>query len=212
MKTLEWYFDYISPFAYLQSRRVDDFAMHALIRRIPVLFAGLLNHWEQKGPAEIAPKRVWTFEHVAWLAHKNNIPIRMPAHHPFNPLPLLRLSALLGDSGEVVDRLFAWVWQEGHVPTQEGPWQALLAEFRVEPDEIETAEVKAAIRANTEAAIAAGVFGVPTARLGDELFWGFDATDMVLARLGDDPFFGSPLLADARALPGGVQRPNLRRD
>ncbi|MCO5109204.1 MAG: DsbA family protein, partial [Burkholderiaceae bacterium] len=67
--------------------------------------------------------------------------------------------------------------------------------------------VKQALRANTAAAAAAGVFGVPSTVIEGEVFWGFDATPMVLARLRGDPFFASPALEAARSLPQGVQRP-----
>ena len=57
----------------------------------PVLFGALLKHWGHKGPAEIEPKRAWTYRHVLWLAHRHGIAMQMPAQHPFNPLALLRL-------------------------------------------------------------------------------------------------------------------------
>jgi 2-hydroxychromene-2-carboxylate isomerase len=78
MKTLNWYFDFISPYAYLQSTRLDDFAQHAVVRCHPVLFAGLLAHHGHKGPAEIASKRTFTYEHVAWLAKRNGIALTFP--------------------------------------------------------------------------------------------------------------------------------------
>ena len=206
MKTLTWYFDFISPFAYLQSTRLDDFAMHALLRCRPVLFAGILNHFGHKGPAEIPPKRQWTFEHVAWLARKNGIRLTMPPMHPFNPLPLLRLSALLDNPPHVVQRLFRFVWVEGRLPTDEPAWAALLAELAVEPQALEAPEVKQAVRDSTDEAIAAGVFGVPTCIVDGHRLWGFDATDMVYAKLADDPFFSSEEIKAAQALPEGVAR------
>ncbi len=205
--TLDWYFDFVSPFSWLQSARLDGFAEHAQLRCRPVLLAGLLSHWENKGPAEIAPKRQWTFEHVAWLAHANSIPLRLPPMHPFVPLRLLRLSILLGDSPEVVRRLFAFVWRDGQLPTDDAAFATLLDEFEVTLADLESPSVKQALRENTEQAIAAGVFGVPTAVIGGERYWGFDATPMIIARLEGDPFFGSAALRAARALPEGVQRP-----
>lgn len=206
MQTVHWYFDYISPFAYLQSSRLEDFTEHALVRCKPVLFAGLLKHHGQKGPAEIPAKRGWTYEHVLWLAQRSNLPLRLPRAHPFNPLPLLRLSVLLGSPIDVVRRLFAWVWAEGWLPTDAQAWGALLAEYGVSPADLDAPEVKEALRANTAEAIAAGVFGVPTAIVDGHLIWGYDATDMVHARIAGDPFFDSPEVAAAHALPVGVQR------
>lgn len=206
MKTIDWYFDFISPYAYLQSTRLDDFAQVALVRCKPILFAGLLNHWGQKGPAEIAGKRRWTFEQVAWKARKNGIALTLPPAHPFVPLRLLRLAILFDSQIDVVQRLFEFVWREGQSPTDDQAWLKLLEEFNVAPDEIDAPQIKQALRENTEQAIARGVFGVPTCAIGDELIWGFDATDMVLAAIDDDPFFRSTELAQARALPQGVHR------
>ena len=61
----------------------------------PVLFAGLLGHWDMKGPAEIPAKRVQTYRYCHWLAEKRGIPFKAPPRHPFNPLPLLRLARML---------------------------------------------------------------------------------------------------------------------
>lgn len=205
-KTLNWYFDFVSPFAYLQASRLDGFAMHALVRCKPILLAAVLNHVGQKGPAEIAPKRSWTFEHVAWLARQCNTPLKLPRAHPFNPLPLLRLAIVKGCNVDVVQRLFAYVWRDGHLPDEPEPWNALLAELGVSAPELDAPEVKKALRENTDEAIAASVFGVPTSIVDGHLFWGFDATAMIYAFLNGDPFFESDALSAARALPQGVSR------
>lgn len=206
MKTLNWYFDFVSPFSYLQSEQLEQLPADIEIRFKPVLFAGLLNHWDNKGPAEIAPKRTWTFEHCAWLAHKHGIPMTMPAQHPFNPLPLLRLSIALGNTPAVVHRLFRYVWQEGRLPTEPDNWERLLAELDASIAMLGRLEVKQELLANGEEAIAAGVFGVPTSVVDNRCFWGLDATEMLLAYLRGDPFFRSEQLQAARNLPQGIQR------
>lgn len=205
--TLDWYFDFVSPFSYLQSTQLDEFAQRAELRCRPVLFAALLNHWESKGPAEIPPKRQWTFEHVAWLAHRHGIALRLPPMHPFVPLRLLRLSLVLGNTPEAVRRLFAFVWRDGHLPGDDAAFAPLLDECGVRADDLEAPAVKQALRQSTEEAIAREVFGVPTAVIEGERYWGYDATAMILARLDGDAFFASPVLQAARTLPEGVQRP-----
>jgi len=206
MKKIDWYFDFISPFSYLQSELLHTLPGDVKITFRPVLFAGLLAHWDNKGPAEIVPKRSWTFEHCAWLAYKNGIPMSMPGHHPFNPLPLLRLCIALGCTEEVVHRLFRYVWREGRLPTEEAPWQALMKELGATPDMLDAPDVKQQLRTHGEMAIAANVFGVPTAVVDNRCFWGLDSTDMLVAYLRDDPFFSSDLLRQAQTLPQGVQR------
>ena len=206
MKKLDWYFDFISPFSYLQSELLHTLPGDVKITLRPVLFAGLLAHWDNKGPAEIVPKRVWTFEHCAWLAYKHGIPMTMPGHHPFNPLPLLRLCIALGNTEEVVHRLFRYVWREGRLPADEPHWQSLMKELGATPDMLDAPEVKQQLRANGEMAISANVFGVPTAVVDNRCFWGLDSTDMLIAYLRADPFFSSDLLRQAQTLPQGIHR------
>jgi 2-hydroxychromene-2-carboxylate isomerase len=206
MTKIDWYFDIISPFAYLQSEQLHMLPADVQVNFKPVLFAGLLNHWNNIGPAEIAPKRTWTFEHCAWLAHKHGIPMTMPAHHPFNPLPLLRLCIALGSTQDVVQRLFRFVWRDGNLPTDTAAWDALLQELHATPAMLDAPEVKLQLRNHGENAIAAKVFGVPTAVVDNRCFWGVDSTDMLLAYLRGDPFFRSGQFKSAQELPQGIHR------
>ena len=76
MKRVVFWFDVISPFTYLAFEHLPQ-ALEGCSYEVqyrPVLFAGLLGHWGQKGPAEIVPKRAWTFRHVAWLSRTLGIP------------------------------------------------------------------------------------------------------------------------------------------
>jgi 2-hydroxychromene-2-carboxylate isomerase len=206
MKTIDWYFDVISPFAYLQSERLDKLAARAQLRLKPVLFAGLLNHFGNIGPAEIAPKRRFTFERVAWLAHRESIALTMPAMHPFNPLPLLRFVIAAGNTVDAMHAAFRFVWQEGRVPQDETALTQLLTRFDLVPAQLQSEEVKQVLHRNGQGAIAAGVFGVPTSVVGERVFWGQDSTDMLLAYLAGDAFFDSALMRMAQHLPDGVQR------
>jgi 2-hydroxychromene-2-carboxylate isomerase len=216
--TLHWYFDVISPFAYLQLARVRELAASQLVETVtprPVLFAGLLKHHGQLGPAEIPSKRRFTYRYVTWRAREAGLPFRFPPAHPFNPLYLLRLCVALGATWPVVQRVFDFVWAEGRDPA--GDWPALLQALQLEPEHaaqlLEDPAVKEGLRRNTDEAVSEGVFGVPTLLVpGDdgrssELFWGADATAMALDYLHDPQAFESPRM---RALEG-VQEAATRR-
>ena len=203
---IDWYFDFISPFAYLQWQRLRREAPSLTLAPHPVLFAGLLKHWDNKGPVEIPPKRSWTYAHCLWIAHRHQIPMRMPSRHPFNPLPLLRLSIALGNTPDTVDRLFRFVWQDGHLPDEEAHWSRLLQELNVSDEVLRSDTVKASLLANGETAISRDVFGVPTAVVNGECFWGVDATDMLIAFVQGDTFFDSDAWRLAHTLPEGPQR------
>lgn len=207
MKTVTFWFDPISPFAYLAFERLPQALQgcsYAVDYR-PVLFAGLLQHHGHKGPAEIEPKRVWTFRHVHWLAQRHGIPMDTPARHPFNPLPLLRLALACGPSRQVVDSLFQHVWRGGADAVDAERLAELQARLAPALDTA-GAEVKAALKAQTDEAIRLGLFGVPSFELDGRLFWGLDSLDMLAAALRGDAWFDGPAWEREGAPRAGVVR------
>ena len=207
MRSLVWYFDFISPFAFLQWRRLGELPGEARVTLRPVLFAGLLEHSGGLGPAEIPAKRAFTYRYVQWVAEREGIALRWPEAHPFNPLPALRLAVALDARRDAVGRIFEYLWCESGALEGEA-FEALARSLGV--DDVARAvgapEVKARLRANTEEAIASGVFGVPTFVDGELLFWGVDATEMVLDHLHDPQRFSSGEYARIARLPVGVSR------
>ena len=99
---IRWYFDVISPFAYLHWPRVRALAQTHAVEFRPLLLAGLLDANGQKGPAEIEAKRRFTYRHVLWLARQQGVVLRFPPAHPFNPLPTLRAIVAAGSTAEAV--------------------------------------------------------------------------------------------------------------
>lgn len=210
MTPITFWFDPVSPYACLAFERLPqalEGCSYAVDYR-PVLFAGLLQHWGQLGPAEIAPKRDWTYRHVQWLAHRQGSALTLPAAHPFNPLPLLRLLIACSRDGQPnrlqCETVLQHVWHGGAAADDPQRLAALGARLQPVRDPQSDA-VKLQLRANTDAAIARGVFGVPTLEVGQRLFWGADALDMVAACLRGDPWFDTGW-ARADALPVGTAR------
>lgn len=201
---IEWYFDYVSPFSYLQWAHQLPGLEGVEIELKPILFAGLLKHWGHKGPAEIDAKRRFTYRHIIWLAGHFGVPLRMPAAHPFNPLPLLRSSAARGNPPEVVDRLFGFVWRDGRTPTEEGPWRQLMEDIDVSEQAVKDPAVKQQLLDNGDEAISKGVFGVPTFVADGEVFWGVDGFDFFLGYLDDPGIVATPGMRGADELPSGV--------
>lgn len=203
---MRWYFDYISPYAYLQSTRLPELEQTQPVTCTPVLFAGLLKHWENVGPAEIQPKRQWTFREVVWLANRDNIELQLPPHHPFNPLPLLRLGIVHNNETAIVQRLFRYVWAEGKLPQDEASFTDLLNELNTKESELQSSSIKAELQANGDLAINNGVFGVPTIEIGTDRFWGYNATQMALDSVNSARDYPSASLKAADALPEGTVR------
>ena len=209
----DWYFDFVSPFAYLQSEQLASLAPRIAIRYRPVLFAGLLGANGQKGPAEIPAKRVFTYRFCIWQARKLGITLKFPHEHPFNPLPLLRLAIACDSTADAVHRIFRFVWRDGRLPDLPIEWAELASALGVPDAEtrIASPEVKAELRRNTDEAIGRAVFGVPTLAIGDAMFWGADATQMAADYVAAGCRFTDPEYARVAELPVGAERKDRRR-
>jgi len=209
MKRIEFLFDVVSPFAYLAFERLPQ-ALEGctyVVEYRPVLFAGLLQHWGQKGPAEMESKRAWTFRHVHWLAAQQGTPMHTPAQHPFNPLPLLRLALACGPNRFVVEQLFRHVWDAGGADATDPERLAALTARLAPGRDPAGDDVKRELRESTERAIAEGVFGVPSMLCEGRLFWGLDALPMLRAAVAGEAWFDGPAWEDeGRPRPGVLRR------
>ncbi len=215
MKKITFYFDPVSPYAYLAFERFPK-ALQGLSYEVeyrPVLFAALLHAVGQKGPAEIESKRQWTFRQVAWTADQLGIPLQTPAQHPFNPLPLLRLAwaaaPTLGQtpSRYVCEQIFRYVWQAHGASAVEPQRLQALRDAVVPAQDPAGDPIKDLLRTATEDALKLGVFGVPTFEVDGRLFWGLDSLPMLAGQLrGDDWFSGGEWDAAGASRPGIVRR------
>lgn len=219
MKTLAFYFDFISPYAYLAWTQI-----HALAARHgcevaprPLLFAALLDANGQKGPAEIPSKRLYTFKDVVRSADRLGVPLAAPASHPFNPLLALRVaSAALEPAPKraLVDALFAATWSEGVDVTKEDRVAEAARSVGLDGAHLvawaKSPEAKERVKATTAEALALGAFGVPTMEALGELFWGLDSLPNLERFLeGKDPLGAEKGAAFAKVAPSAT-RPGAR--
>jgi 2-hydroxychromene-2-carboxylate isomerase len=205
---VSWVFDVISPFAYLAFPQLARLPAHVTIEFVPVLFAGLLQHFGQLGPAEIPSKRRFTYRFVLWRARQLGLPMRMPPAHPFNPLAALRLIIAAGSDQRAARTVLDAVYREGRDVADAAVIAALARELGVADPQaaLGDATVKQRLRDNTNWASSRGIFGVPTLVIGDELFWGHDAFDMALEYLRNPDAFRDPDMQAAETVPVGVTR------
>ena len=197
MKTVEFYLDFVSPYAWLAFHQLPQTLQgHSVqVRYIPVLLGALLKQHNNPGPAGIAGKREWTYRHVSWLGHSLGCGLQMPAQHPFNPLPLLRLALRTSVDGSInrftADAIFRHVWLGGEdalAPARLQALEQLLVE-QIKTDADAEQRAKDAVRSNTDAAAAVGVFGVPAMVVEGKQFWGLDGLPMLAAYLQGDDWF-----------------------
>jgi len=208
---LIWYFDFISPFAYLQHSQFARLPDKIQLEYRPILFAGLLNHWQNVGPAEVPPKRIFTYQHCYWKAKTMGIPFKMPPAHPFNSLAALRLALAMNCDPTAIQVIFDAIWREGYAldSTQANEYLTTRLDCDNIEEKITDPGVKRQLRDNTDQAIAHSVFGVPTfivAANPGQLFWGLDAFDMLLDYLNDPVAFNDTQMRQIVNLPEGIQR------
>jgi len=213
MHQIDFFLDFVSPYAYLAFEQLPQaLSGHSYqVRYRPVLFAGLLKYHRQRGPAEIGPKRDWTYRQVLWLARSLEISMQLPKTHPFNPLALLRLAVACGDDDGLPNRyvteaIFHHVWQGGDDATDPPRLQYLTQQLAPRRDP-NGDEVKSRLHAMTDDALDCGIFGVPSMRADGKLFWGLDALPMLRDYLDGDAVLSG---ADWDAVAGVVV--GVRRD
>jgi 2-hydroxychromene-2-carboxylate isomerase len=197
MREIEFLFDYISPNSYLAWARLPELAARhgAIVRPVPVLFAGFLQAYGQLGPAEVPPKMAWMNRDTLRKAQLMRLPFAPPFRHPFNPLLVLRLTAQELDESvraRITTVLLQAIWSERLDAEDGAAVGACLRAAGIDAEPLlaatADAEVKARVRANTERAIAAGAFGVPSMLVDGQLFWGYDDLPQLERLLaGTDP-------------------------
>ena len=226
MKRIHFYFDFISPYAWLAFQALPQ-ALKGISHEVhyhPVVFGAMLKHHGQLGPAEILGKRDWTYRQVMWQAKQQGADLKMPAAHPFNSLALLRLAvAAAGATGSaassmtqgqpnryVVETIFKHVWCDGLDAADPDRLATLQAHLASRPllnvQDPQSAEVKQLLQQQTQQAIDLGLFGVPSMVVDGQVFWGNDALPMLRSYLEGDAWFESADWRDAGKLPVGIRR------
>jgi 2-hydroxychromene-2-carboxylate isomerase len=222
VRTLRFYFDYVSPNAYLAWTQIHALAeRHGVaVEPVAVLFAGLLEAHGQLGPAEVPAKIAWMSKNNLRKAARLGVKLSPPAFHPFNPLLALRASSLPLDASArraLVDALFRAVWVRALHVSDPAVVEQIAAEIGLDGAALVAdaarPEAKERVRTRTAAAIARGVFGVPTMEVADELFWGYDDfPQLELFLAGNDPLDANEWSRWAIAPRASAVRPRRRRD
>ena len=215
-RRLYFLFDFISHNAYLAWHRARQIAArHGLIvEPVPVVFGAMLSAHGQIGPAEVPPKSRWMLRDVLRKAADMELPIAPPHSHPFKSLTPLRWACCALEPSarlRLIDALWNATWAQGREVSNPAVLRQIAAEQGLDADALEretdSEPVKQQLRANTDAALAAGAFGVPTVFVRGELFWGYDDLGAMARFLeGRDPLGDSPDFSAWASVKPTVQR------
>jgi len=200
-----FYYDIISPFAYLYVKQRYLLEGKLDINPVPVLLGGLLRATENIGPAEVAEKRPHTYHFCIWQAEKLGIPFRFPERHPFLSVAPQRLLLEINADWQIVERAFDFVWLEGKDPTLSWSEFCTYLGLAANTPKPESPEVKAALVSNTNKAKADGAFGVPALIVNQHCFWGLDTIDWTLDYLERPGMFEEAPYAYASTIPNGLK-------
>ena len=188
MPRFEYFFDYVSPFAYLA-----DTQLPALLQRTgaeivyrPFLLGGVMQATKNSPPINVPSKGKHMFTDLNRWAKRYRVELNPSPHFPVNTLHAMRAAvAALGDPrfGDFHRAMFRAVWVEGRNLGDEAELRAAIDAAGLDGAALlarsKEADVKDALRRNSDEAVERGAFGAPTFFVGDEMFWGNDRLDFL---------------------------------
>ncbi len=190
IKTVEFFFDFGSPTAYLAWTQLPRLAANfgATLRYRPMLLGGVFKATGNASPVSVPAKGRWMNGDIQRWAKRYDVPFTFNPHFPINTLTLMRGAAGLQlRQSERFDSyckaVFAAMWQQPRNLGDAAVLAEVLGAAGFDPEAfmalVADPEVKAALVATTEEAVARGVFGAPTCFVGNQMFFGQDRLDFV---------------------------------
>ena len=189
-KTVEFFFDFGSPYTYLAYHQLPKIAARhgATVIWRPILLGGVFQATGNKSPMEVPAKGRYSLIDLQRWAQHFGVPLQMNPHFPINTLPLMRGAVAMQLRSEVefqryVAVIFRAMFEHPRNLNQPEEVAAVLAENGMDPtafvDLINAPAAKEKLKENTAQAVARGVFGAPTFFVGEQMFWGQDRLDFV---------------------------------
>jgi len=191
--TLDFYFDFGSPTAYLAYKRLRQLKSQYefSIEYKPVLLGGIFKATNNQSPVANPAKGAYMLTHdLPRFAQRYGVPLKFNPHFPINTLPLMRgaHAALQEDCFDVyVEAMYNGMWQAELNLGDPAIFKTALETAGLDADKLvaltQNQHIKAALIASTEEAVGRGAFGAPTMFLGEEMFFGQDRMDFIEERL-----------------------------
>ena len=215
-RVVRFYFDFVSPYSWIALMGAGAFARKHRVRwdLRPIVYAKLLDAHGLTGPGEVTARRRYLFADVVRSAAAAGLEVAGPPSHPFRSLEALRVFCLYRDDPGALPLAAAIAdaaWGAGRDLTDGTVLEGVVRDAGFDADHladrIAAPEVKSALRDLTGEAIDAGLFGVPTFALDDELFWGQDRMSQLAGRMAGRIGDPGPRAAELSRRPRGADRP-----
>jgi 2-hydroxychromene-2-carboxylate isomerase len=188
LKTIEFFFDFSSPYSYLAATQLPGVAERAGARIVykPFVLAAIFKATGNDMPAKIAVKGTYMLEDLGRWARHYGVPFRFSSHFPVNTIKAMRLVLVADEQGKAepaVQAAFRAIWVEDRDLTSPDVLADIARAAGLDAEAalaaIETQAIKDRLRAYTDEATARGAFGAPAIFVGDALFWGNDRLHFV---------------------------------
>jgi 2-hydroxychromene-2-carboxylate isomerase len=190
MRTVDFYFDFGSPAAYLAWTQMPQLAAEtgAEVVYRPFLLGGVFQATANKSPMEVPAKGRYMVGDLERFARRYGVPFQHNPYFPINTLALMRgaLGLQMRDPARLQaygDAVYRAIWVEQKNMSDPATVGAVLQAAGFEPQQFlaltADPEVKERLKTVTQEAVARGAFGAPTFFVGDTMFWGQDRLDFV---------------------------------
>lgn len=193
-KTVDFYYDYASPAAYLAWTQIYKLAEkhNATVVRKPALLGGIFKETGNAAPMTVPAKGKWLFRDLMRFVKRYDVPFQMNAHFPVNTIYLMRGALFARKEGfiEAYDKAcFEAIWANNQNMTDPNVVTEVLTAAGLDAAAIgasmQDADIKKELFAVTAEAVENGLFGMPSFIIDGELYWGQDRLDFVEEALSD---------------------------
>lgn len=189
-KSVDFYFDFGSPAAYLAWTQLPKLCAEtgAALAYKPMLLGGVFQATGNRAPISVPLKGSYLFEDLGRYAQRYGVALKYNPHFPVNTITLMRIAAGLQMRADprfdaYVQAMFEAMWAQAKNLGDPATVAEVLAAAGVPADDLMALAadpaVKEQLRADTEAAVARGIFGAPTMFVGEKMYWGQDRLDFV---------------------------------
>jgi len=189
-KSLDFYFDFVSPYSFLAHKEVQKLEKKNLIKvqYKPILLGGLHNLHGIKAPAFIPSKAKFMIRDCKLVAEKNKIKFTFNSYFPIKTVDLMR-GVFIAREDEFesyyINKIFESIWRDGLNMNDQNIVDKILKNININPKTFflraSGQSVKNVLRKKTDEAFEKGVFGAPTFLVNKKIFWGQDRLEYAIA-------------------------------